>query len=61
MAAGELTKLIEQKRAEEPNLRVYMRVGQEVDFKVVRRAIKASAEAGVFDVVFATYQSKSGG
>jgi len=59
--AKELTRLIEQKRAEDPALRVYMRVDRGADFKYVRRAIQSCAAAGVFDVIFATYQSASGG
>lgn len=61
MDAGELSKLIAQRREQNEDLRVYMRVDQDVDFKYVRRAIKACAEAGVFDVIFATYQTGQGG
>lgn len=58
-AAG-LTKLIEQRATENPDLRVYMRVDRDVDFKYVRRGIKACAEAGVFDIIFGTFQSGVG-
>lgn len=58
---AELQKQIAARRQEEPNLRVYLRVDREVDFAQVRRAIKACAEAGVFDVIFATFQSEAGG
>lgn len=44
-----------------PELRVYMRIDQNVDFGIVRRGIKACAEVGVFDIVFGSYQSGSGG
>jgi len=61
VSVEELTELIAKKRNDEPHLRVNMRIDRNVDFVVVRRAIKACAEAGVFDVIFASYQSSSGG
>ncbi|MCB1069385.1 MAG: biopolymer transporter ExbD [Verrucomicrobia bacterium] len=45
----------------EPELRVYMRIDRNADFKLVRRAIKACAEVGVFDVIFGSFQSSGGG
>lgn len=56
-----LQKSIEARRAEDPELRVYMRVDRNADFKLVRRAIKACAGAGVFDIIFGTFQSNPGG
>lgn len=44
-----------------PELRVYMRIDQNVDFAIVRRGIKACADIGVFDIVFGSYQSGGGG
>ena len=55
----ELQTEMAQVREKTPNFRVYMRVDRNTEFAVVRRAIKACAEAGVFDIVFATYQSRS--
>lgn len=56
-----LQKEIAARRAEVPELRVYMRIDRNAHFAVVRRAIKACAAAGVFDIVFATFQSNPGG
>jgi len=56
-----LEKAIAARRAEDPELRVYMRVDRNADFKLVRRAIKACAGAGVFDIIFGTFQSNPGG
>ncbi len=65
-----LGKLVDEKglksqidlvRQSNPELRVYMRIDRDVDFGVVRRGIKACAEVGVFDIVFGSYQSGSGG
>ncbi len=47
-------------RKKTPELRVYMRIDRNSEFKLVRRGIKACAEAGVFDIVFASYQSRGG-
>jgi biopolymer transport protein ExbD len=55
-----LTRFIGDLRREEPELRVYMRIDREADFVLVRRAIRACAEAGVFDIVFASFQSGDG-
>lgn len=53
-----LSQAIAGKRAAEPNLRLYLRVDRAANFALVRRAIKACAEAGVYDVIFATFQNK---
>lgn len=52
-----LRKAIDSRRAAEPELRVVMRIDANTSFKVVQRGIKACAEAGVFDVIFSSYQS----
>jgi len=52
-----LRKSIGERRASEPELRIVMRIDQNTHFEIVQRAIKACAEAGVFDVIFSSYQS----
>lgn len=52
-----LTTAISARRAEEPELRLYLRVDKDVEFAMVRRAISACAEAGIYDVIFATFQT----
>ena len=56
-----LMKTIAERRATEPELRIYMRVDRNAEFKIVKRAIRACANAGVFDVIFGTFQSASAG
>ena len=56
-----LQKAIAARRAEDPELRVYMRIDRNAEFALVGRAIKACAGAGVMDIIFATVQSKPGG
>jgi len=56
----ELKQQIDNVRKGTPELRVYMRIDRNVEFDLVRRGIKACADAGVFDIVFASYQSGVG-
>ena len=56
-----LVKAISERRATEPELRIYMRVDKNAEFKIVKRAIRACANAGIFDIIFGTFQSASAG
>ena len=56
-----LMKVIAERRATEPELRIYMRVDKNAEFKIVKRAIRACANAGIFDIIFGTFQSASAG
>ena len=56
-----LAKDISERLKTEPNLRVYMRVDRNAEFKTVKRAIRACATAGVFDIIFGAFQSESPG
>jgi biopolymer transport protein ExbD len=58
--AAELKEQITAVRAQNPDLRVYMRIDRDVEFGTVQRAIKACADAGIFDIVFGSYQSGAG-
>jgi len=55
-----LKQQISAVREKNPELRLYMRIDRNVDFGVVRRGIKACADAGIYDIVFGSYQSGSG-
>ena len=56
-----LVKAIADRRATEPDLRVYLRVDRNAEFKIVKRAIRACAHAGIFELIFGTFQSESAG
>lgn len=56
-----LTKAIRQRADEQPDLRVYMRVDRNAEFRVVKRAIRACANAGVYDIIFGTFQDAAAG
>ena len=54
-----LVKAISERLKTEPNLRIYMRVDKNAEFRTVKRAIRACANAGVFDIIFGAFQSES--
>ena len=54
-----LVKAISDRLKTEPNLRIYMRVDRNAEFKTVKCAIRACANAGVFDIIFGAFQSES--
>ena len=56
-----LVTAIAERRKTEPDLRIYMRVDKNAEFKIVKRAIRACATAGIFDIIFGTFQSASAG
>jgi len=56
----ELKQQIDTVRTQNPDIRIYMRIDRNVEFAVVQQAIKACADAGVFDIVFGSYQSGAG-
>ena len=55
-----LREEITANRRENPDLRIYLRIDRNTEFALVQKAIKACAAAGVFDIVFGTYQSNPG-
>ena len=56
-----LVTAISERLKTEPNLRIYMRVDRNAEFKTVKRAIRACANAGIFDIIFGAFQSESPG
>lgn len=67
LIAGQLTDepglvaAITERLKQEPDLRIYLRVDRNAEFRIVKRAIRACAVAGVFDIIFGTFQSGSEG
>lgn len=59
--AEDLTALVIKEAEGEKLFKVNMRIDRQVHFKKVREAIKACADAGVYDIIFASYQSSGGG
>ena len=57
VAMEDLSALIAQSKAGNPNLKVYVRADAKVPFKEVRGVFGAAAAGGVPNVVFATFQS----
>lgn len=44
----------------DPKLRVFMRIDRNVEYARVQSAIRACAEAGLYDIIFGAYQTAAG-
>ncbi|MBR6022898.1 MAG: biopolymer transporter ExbD [Kiritimatiellae bacterium] len=53
-----LVKIVADSASRDPDFRVCLRVDRNAEYRTVKRAIRACAAAGVFDVIFSTYQAK---
>lgn len=54
---GEIAKIIREGFKLNPRLKVLLRVDREAKHREVRKVLKACADAGVTDIIFATYQT----
>ena len=41
-----------------PELRVQVRADQNTEYEAVRKLLKAAAEAGAYEIIYATYESR---
>ena len=57
MSVDSLAAVLRERIRETPELRIHLRVDQSVAFREVRKVLRACAEAGAHDVIYATYQS----
>ncbi len=57
IALEELADYVARNKAASPGLKINLRADAKVAFKEVRKVFEASAEGGVPNIVFATYQS----
>ncbi len=53
----ELVERLSSLRASEPALRVQVRADRATSFEHIRAALQACAEAGVYDVLYSTYEA----
>lgn len=53
----ELVERLSSLRASEPSLRVQVRADRATPFEHIRAALQACAEAGVYDVLYSTYEA----
>lgn len=56
---SEIGRIIREGFKMNPRLKVLLRVDRDAKHKEVRKVLKACADAGVTDIIFATYQSGS--
>jgi len=54
----EVTQLVEQARRDLPQIKIFLRADRGVKHGRVRDVMKACAEAGVLEIIFATYESE---
>ncbi len=52
-----LAQFLEKNKKTDPNLRVFLRADRRSRHKEVRKAMKVIADAGITDIIFATFQS----
>lgn len=55
---SEVGRIIREGYKSNPRLKVLLRVDRDAKHKEVRKVLKACADAGVTDIIFATYQSE---
>lgn len=53
----EMLDMMTKSREENPELKLYLRANKSVPFKRVKKVLRACAEAGIYDIIFATFQS----
>ncbi len=53
-----MKSVIRQCLEEKPDLRIHVRASQETPFSLVRKVLKGCAEAGAYEVIYATYQAR---
>ena len=53
----QMLKIMKKRKKENPDLKLYLRANKEVPFKKVKTVLKTCAEAGINDIIFASFQS----
>jgi biopolymer transport protein ExbD len=49
---------IKESLASNPDLRIHVRVDQTTAYEAIKKVLRACAEAGAYEVIYATYQQK---
>lgn len=55
----EMLKIMKQRKKENPKLKLYLRANKDIPFKKVKTVLRTCADAGINDVIFASFQSPS--
>lgn len=56
VSLGELEERIRGALRETPGLRIQVRADEDTRFEIIQRVLRACAEAGAHDILYATYQ-----
>ncbi len=57
LSEKELLAIMKQKVAENPHIKVYLRADKSVPYSSVKTVLRLCAEAGIVDIIFASFQS----
>ena len=55
----EMIKIMKLQREENPELKLYLRADKNVTFKEIKKVMRACADAGIYDIIFGSFQSPS--
>ena len=55
----EMINIMKLRREENPELKLYLRANKKVPFKKVKQVLRACADAGIYDIIFGSFQSPS--
>lgn len=53
----EMLAIMTERREENPEIKLYLRANKSVPFAKVKDVLRACAQAGIHDIIFATFQS----
>jgi biopolymer transport protein ExbD len=56
---ADLVDIMRERAKKNPNIKLYLRADRDVPFRMVKKALRACAEAGISDVIFGAFQSPS--
>ena len=58
VTVDEMRRRIGESLGRDPDLRIQVRAHRETEYAVIRKVLKACAEAGAYEVIYATYQTR---
>lgn len=53
-----MQRLLKASMAENPDLRIHLRADRTTEYQYIKKVLRACAEVGAYEVIYATYQSR---